>query len=178
MNFESLGLQHWLERAQGIVDSFFSHGLELLSAMMLVTLPQPQSCQIIACHDGDTCSMVCAGEKIKVRLHCIDAPEMSQADWGVQSRDVLRNRLPAGSTVEFQWRDDDQYGRQVGVLVQDQVNINLQMVYSGWAATYRAYCQERDFYEAEQDAKIHQRGIWRVTGLHQRPWEWRKRQHK
>ncbi len=101
---------------------------------------------------------------------------MGQGRWGRESRDVLRNRLPKGATVELQRIDTDKYGRVVGVLLENQVNINLQMVYSGWAATYPEHCKELDYYQAQQDAKHGRRGIWRTNGLHQRPWVWRKAQ--
>jgi endonuclease YncB( thermonuclease family) len=149
--------------------------LDLLSAVWLATAPV-QACEVSHCHDGDTCTLICQGEKTKVRLHCIDAPEMEQGRWGRESRDVLRNRLPKGSTVELQRVDTDKYGRVVGVLLENQVNINLQMVYRGWAATYPEHCKELDYYQAQQDAKDGRRGIWRTNGLHQRPWVWRKAQ--
>ena len=156
--------------------SITDHLLELITAALVATAPA-DTCKVRDCHDGDTCTLICNGEKTKVRLHCIDAPEMQQGRWGRESRDVLRNRLPEWSTVELQRIDMDKYGRVVGVLVQNQVNINLQMVHSGWAATYPKYCQEQVYYQAQQDAEENRRGIWRSDGLQQRPWEWRKLQH-
>lgn len=131
------------------------------------------SCKIRDCHDGDTCALLCAGEVVKVRLHCIDAPEMKQWPWGELSRDALRKRLPAGSTVEIDEVGKDRYGRTIGVIMQDGVNINLQQVQSGWAAVYPKYCAEPVYYQAQGDAERSQRGIWRSEGEQQRPWEWR-----
>lgn len=137
-----------------------------------------ETCQVRDCHDGDTCTLICAGQKTKVRLHCIDAPEMQQGGWGRKSRDVLINRLSEWSTVELRRIETDKYGRTVGVLVQDQVNINLQLVHSGWAATYPKYCREPVYYQAQQDAEKNRRGIWREDGFQQQPWEWRRLQRE
>lgn len=132
-----------------------------------------QTCTVRDCHDGDTCTLICAGEKTKVRLHCIDAPEMKQAPWGENSRDVLRNRLPAGSTVELQSTTRDRYGRTVGVLLLDGVNINLHLVQSGWAVAYPKYCAEPVYYQAQKDAEANRRGVWKQDGEQRQPWEWR-----
>ena len=72
-------------------------------------------CALDHCHDGDTCTLICAGERVKVRLHCIDAPEIGQAPWGAMSRDYLKQRAPAGAAVELVSVTRDKYGRTVGV---------------------------------------------------------------
>jgi hypothetical protein len=41
-------------------------------------------------HDRDTLRVTCAGEALKIRLYCIDPPEMAQHPWGQESRDHLR----------------------------------------------------------------------------------------
>jgi len=155
--------------------STISSLLEAAAVLVLAAAPG-ESCQVRDCHDGDTCTLICSGQKTKVRLHCIDAPEMQQGGWGRESRDVLRKRLPNWSTVELKRIDTDKYGRTVGVLMHNQVNINLQAVHSGWAATYPKHCREQVYYQAQQDAADNRRGIWREDGLQQRPWDWRQLQ--
>lgn len=51
-------------------------------------------------YDGDTFRAIAdfTGEEIKVRLSCVDAPEMKQAG-GVESRDYLRKLLPDNQQV-------------------------------------------------------------------------------
>lgn len=44
--------------------------------------------------DGDTVRATCGGEAVKIRLHCIDAPEMGQRSWGQERRDHLRRLVP------------------------------------------------------------------------------------
>ena len=85
-----------------------------------------ERCALDHCHDGDTCTLICAGERVKVRLHCIDAPEMKQAPWGKLSRDYLKQRAPAGSVVDLVSMTRDKYGRTVGVVLLDGVNLRSQ----------------------------------------------------
>ncbi len=130
-------------------------------------------CVMERCHDGDTCTLVCAGERVKVRLHCIDAPEIGQANWGKLSRDYLNRRAPARKAVELVRMTRDKYGRTVGVLLFDGVNINLNQVQAGWAAAFPKYCKEPVFYQAQENAQANRRGIWQTDGQQQKPWEWR-----
>ena len=61
------------------------------------SFPQPviqEGCTVSSVHDGDTIRAECNAEKLKVRLYCIDAPEMGQKPWGRESRDTLRELLP------------------------------------------------------------------------------------
>lgn len=146
----------------------------ILAAVISASVQARESCTVDHCHDGDTCTLVCAGERVKVRLHCIDAPEMAQAPWGAQSRDYLRERATIGATVDLVSVTRDKYGRTVGVLLRDGVNLNLNQVQSGWAAVYPKYCAEPVYYQAQEDAERARRGIWQVDGQQQRPWDWRR----
>ncbi len=134
-------------------------------------------CTVSSVHDGDTLRAACQGEKFKVRLYCIDAPEMKQKPWGRESRDYLRSLLPQGTQVQLVIRDTDRYGRQVAEVMQGKANRNLSMVRSGNAAVYNRYCPESysDYYQAEEFARKNNAGIWKKPGLHQTPWKWRYR---
>ena len=133
-----------------------------------------ERCELHHCYDGDTCTVVCSGSRVTVRLHCIDAPEMDQEPWGKQSRDHLRERAPAGAAVELVSVTRDKYKRTVGVLLLDGVNLNLNQVQGGWAVAYPKYCAEPVYYQAQEDAEAMRRGVWQDSGTQQRPWDWRK----
>lgn len=148
--------------------------LPLLSAS--VTASAGNLCEVTRCYDGDTCTLQCQDERVKVRLHCIDAPEMKQAPWGKMSRDYLRQRATPGATVDLvRMGQNDKYGRAVGVLLLDGVNLNLNQVHAGQAAVYPKYCTDPVFYQAQEDAKAYRRGIWQEDGEQQAPWDWRKK---
>ena len=60
-----------------------------------------EHCKVSSVYDGDTLRAECDGEKLKVRLYCIDTPEMAQKPWGTESRDYLRSLLPQGSQIQL-----------------------------------------------------------------------------
>lgn len=133
-----------------------------------------EPCIVTRIYDGDTMTLQCSGEKVKVRLHCIDTPELRQAPWGARSRDYLRDIT--GNKVTLQRLETDRYDRIVGtVMGYDGMNLNLEMVKDGYAAVYARYCEDSEFFDAQLAAKLAGVGIWRESGQHQRPWEWRQR---
>jgi len=133
-----------------------------------------EDCTVLSIYDGDTMTVRCDGQKIKVRLYCIDAPEMAQKPWGMQSRDHLRNTTPA--TVQIVVHARDRYGREVGeVLVNNgSLNLNKSQVQAGQAAEYDHYCKEQAYRDLESAARREKVGIWSIPGLQQEPWVWRR----
>ncbi len=134
-----------------------------------------QTCTVNSVYDGDTMRVTCNGKRMKVRLHCIDAPEMKQRPWGKESRDYLRSITPEHVIVISKTKD--RYGRTVGEVIavgEVRKNLNLVMVRSGQAVVYPKYCNDRQFYQAEGEAKKTASGVWEKPGTHQRPWEWRR----
>ena len=131
-------------------------------------------CEVLKIYDGDTMTLQCAGqtEKTKVRLHCIDTPEMKQKPWGTQARNYLRSIT--GNTVKLIELDTDKYGRIVGEVHSGDVNLNLAQVKAGQAAVYDAYCDNSAYKAAEKEAMDAKLGIWSEPGRHQTPWEWRR----
>lgn len=134
---------------------------------------QVQLCDVASVYDGDTIWVECEGKREKIRLWCIDAPEMQQKPWGKQSRDHLRGLL--GSTVGIDRKDTDRYGRTVAKLWTGTEDTTARMVADGWAVAYPKYCpkSERAYYDAEPLAETQQKGVWSKRGLQSAPWEWR-----
>ncbi len=136
----------------------------------------PDECQVLKIYDGDTVTLQCHGqtEKTRVRMYCIDTPEIKQKPWGTQAREHLRSI--SGDKVQLVEIDKDRYGRIVGEVYSGGVNLNLAQVKAGVAAVYDAYCKKPEYKVAENEAKAAKRGIWSQAGIHQTPWEWRKQQ--
>lgn len=133
--------------------------------------PAERACLVNSVHDGDTLRLTCEGEHLKVRLYCIDAPELSQRPWGQESRDHLRRISP--KQIPLVPKDKDRYGRTVGELYTadgSRASINLRMVADGQSVVYPKYCSERRFYRAEQQAREQRLGVWAKAGLQQEPW--------
>jgi endonuclease YncB( thermonuclease family) len=138
-------------------------------------------CNLSSVVDGDTLALVCNGRPTRVRLHCIDAPEMGQGDWGRASREHLAAMTPRTVMVvpiptERGYRD--RFGRIVGeVLVPDATrrNLGLAQVTDGQAAVYPRYCQDQRYFWVEAVARRARAGIWALPGWQQTPWKWRHR---
>jgi len=131
-----------------------------------------EDCAVLSIYDGDTMTVRCDGEKIKVRLYCIDAPEMAQKPWGKMSRDHLRKTVER--RVDIKIIDHDRYRRAVAEVSAGTVNLNLRQVNKGWAAVYDRYCKSIEYKQAERAAASSGLGIWGDRGLQQTPWIWRK----
>jgi len=152
-----------------------------------------EQCRLVEIYDGDTVTLKCGSrEEERVRLQCIDAPEMGQGEWGTRARDRLAELLGGNFatvrrgrkevlvpsrriSVELERFDIDRYGRTVAGLTRNRTDINLEMVERGAAAVYRKYCKDDRYYAAERVARSARLGIWRRPGLQQTPWEWRHR---
>jgi len=130
---------------------------------------------VLSIGDGDSISVLERGEKLKVRLACIDAPETAQSPFGVASRNQLKALLPLGSTVKLRVQAVDRYGRTVAELI-GKGTVNLAMVQSGQAFVYRQYlgrCDRGAYLAAERQAQAQRLGVWAVPGGITRPWDFR-----
>ncbi len=140
-----------------------------------LSMDASQTCTVNSVYDGDTMRVTCNGKRMKVRLYCIDTPEIRQRPWGKESRDYLRSITTEQVVVIAHGRD--RYGRTIGEVFTDdekRKNLNLEMVRSGHAAVYPKYCNDRQYYQAEGEAKKIAAGVWEKPGLHQSPWDWRR----
>ena len=101
--------------------------------------PKIGSVTIKNCYDGDTCTTT-KGEKI--RLACIDTPEIrgkrSDPIPAIAARDYLNN-LVKGRQVNLRRVTEDRYGRTVGELSINGVNLQQKLVKEGHATIYKKY---------------------------------------
>ena len=130
---------------------------------------------VLSIGDGDTISVLERGQKLKVRLACIDAPETAQSPYGMASRNQLKALLPLGSTVSLRVQAVDRYGRSVAEVI-GKSTVNLAMVQSGQAFVYRQYlvrCDRGAYLAVERQAQAQRLGVWVVPGGITRPWDFR-----
>lgn len=136
--------------------------------------------QVVRVADGDTVTVQDAAQQTyKVRLAGIDAPEKNQA-FGERSKQSLHD-LVHGKTVQLDSHKRDRYGRHVGILRIDSIDVNLLQVQRGMAWHYTAYAREQaeqdqqSYSAAEQGARQAKLGLWAdSTALE--PWAWRQRE--
>ena len=153
-------------------------GLAGLSLSVLAPFGQATTAAtVLSIGDGDTISVLERGQKLEVRLACIDAPETAQSPFGVASRNQLKALLPIGSTVSLRVQAVDRYGRSVAEVI-GKGTVNLAMVRSGQAFVYRQYlgrCDRGAYLAAERQAQAQRLGVWAVPGGMTRPWDFRHR---
>ena len=121
--------------------------------------------------DGDTIHAQHNGDKIKIRLVEIDAPEMNQP-FGAQSKNFL-NRLLYEKDVTLIAQGEDRYGRVLGNLFSNELNVNMLMVKFGFAWVYDEYAKNSSLYKYQDQAKAENLGLWRAKDPIA-PWVWRK----
>ena len=125
--------------------------MERLLLPLLVAIALPISEPVFAslpsvfikdCYDGDTCTTL-KGEKI--RLACIDTPELK--GWNAdpipakEARDFV-NKLVANEEVSIKRITNDRYGRTVGALFKNQVNIQKLIVENGYGRICEKYAYQ------------------------------------
>ena len=127
--------------------------------------------------DGDTLTIVSENtQAIKIRLAGIDAPEKAQA-FGQRSKEHLE-ALVNQKQVTVESNKKDKYGRNVGQVLLNGQDVNLEQLRAGMAWFYRQYEREltpelRERYvKAEDEAKAGRIGLW-VDPKAAPPWQWR-----
>jgi micrococcal nuclease len=109
--------------------------------------------------DGDTVYLTLDGERTKVRLLNVDAPEVPHVDqpgecFGPQAAEFLARKLPGGSMVELEFDAErlDQYGRTLAAVSLGGEFINETLVASGHATAMKVEPNIK-FYEQLRDAQ-------------------------
>ena len=132
---------------------------------------------LVSVGDGDTVRVTSQqGEKVTIRLACIDAPETSQGKSGKWSTQTLKV-LIQGKPIALKPQVKDRYGRTVAEIYVGTKNINLEMVQVGAAYAYRQYlkqCDRDSYLNAEDASRKKGLGIWGPYKPSQVPWEYRR----
>lgn len=110
--------------------------------------------------DGDSIHMELPhGERVRVRLYGIDAPEKDQ-EFALTARRKL-GRLIYNKQIRVEVVDIDKYGRYVGRVYAGTRYVNRFMLKEGLAWHYKHYAAEDELLaEAESRARAAGRGIW------------------
>ena len=121
--------------------------------------------------DGDTVHVFYQDEVYKIRLTEIDAPERDQP-YGSKSTKYLKSLLTDGK-VDVDISGTDRYGRKLGRLYWQGMDINRELVSAGYAWVYDQYVTDDSFYENQSKARNLKRGLWEDQSPLE-PWNWRK----
>ena len=96
--------------------------------------------------DGDTIKV--DGQSIRFAL--VDAPKLKYD--GGQSGKFIEEICPVGSTVVVDQDDDqlqDKYGRLLGVVYCNDLNLNKELLDSGLGDLYSAFCDQSEFKDSD-----------------------------
>ena len=134
--------------------------------------------RVVGIADGDTITVLDSNNtQYKIRLAGIDAPEKKQP-FGQVSKKSLSD-LVFDKTVLVDWSKTDRYGRLVGKVLVNDLDVNLEQVRLGLAWHYSKYKKEQPFenrlmyLHAQEDAAAAKQGLW-VEPKSVAPWDWRK----
>lgn len=136
----------------------------------------PDRWTVVDVHDGDTIRVQRANQVERVRLACIDAPELSQP-LGRASRNHLRQLVAAsGGQVSLKVSGKDRYDRLVAEVFIKGKFLQAEQVRSGLAYVYPRYlanCPDAAVVQrAEAIAQRRRAGVWQGTSI--KPWDYRQ----
>ncbi|MFB3088146.1 MAG: thermonuclease family protein, partial [Acidiferrobacterales bacterium] len=116
--------------------------LGLLIGLSLAAPADSLTGKVVKITDGDTLYVLDANyQEHKIRLAGIDAPERRQA-YGLASRKHLAS-IVAGKQVTVEYQKRDRYGRIVGKVLLDGIDVCLEQVKTGFAWHYKKYQHEQ-----------------------------------
>lgn len=128
--------------------------------------------QIVAIQDGDTLTILDQSKhQTKIRLAEIDAPEKGQP-YGTRAKQEL-SALAFAKLATVDAQDIDRYGRTVGRITVEGMDVNAELVKRGAAWVYRKYSKDPTLLILEQRAREARTGLWAMPEPVP-PWEWRK----
>jgi micrococcal nuclease len=134
----------------------------LISALLVVTDALAGGThvgKVVSIAEGDT-----------LRLAELDAPERGQT-YGQRVKKYL-GQLAFRKQARVVEVDQDRYGRLVGRVYVDGLDVNAEMVRQGHARVYRKYATDSELYRLEREARQQRRGLWASDG-NIPPWQWR-----
>ena len=134
--------------------------------------------KVVGVADGDTITILdVSNVQYKIRLAGIDAPEKKQ-DFGNVSKQSLSDMV-FNQLVRVDWVKTDRYGRIVGKVFLNNLDVNLEQIKRGMAWFYRKYQNELiledrlNYLHAAENAINQRMGLW-LQKDPIAPWNFRK----
>lgn len=129
--------------------------------------------KVIRIADGDTFTMIFDnGFEVRVRLNGIDSPEKKQA-FSNRAKQTLSD-LIYNKKVKVYYESKDRYGRVLGDIYIDNLNVNQEMVRRGMAWHFIRYSDDETLAALEKEARKNSIGLWADPNP-VAPWEFRSK---
>lgn len=136
---------------------------------------QGQQGLVVAVTDGDTLVLrLPDGKPVTVRLRHIDAPEICQP-WGPEAKAALE-ALALNKLAVLTPSGRDSYGRVVGRITVEDVDVGRRLVEEGHAWSTRSKYDNGPLVKQERMANALGRGLHPQLPRAVPPWEWRRNQ--
>ena len=152
--------------------------------ILLCANAQAETYKVLRVYDGDTITIMNAGQKQSIRLVGIDTPEKSRKKnepgqpYSQKATKFLAGKV-LGKMVSIEDYGKDRYGRVLGAVWLGHTNVNLEMVKNGYAEVYRGRpakgFDNEPYWKAEAQAKSEKLNIWSLGDDYISPREWRRR---
>jgi len=127
--------------------------------------------KIVKISDDDTLTTLVDNGQLKIRLSDLDTPERKQP-FDTRAKQALSD-LTFGKQARVVEVAVDRYGRIVGRVYVDGVDVNRELVAGGFAWVYRRYSDDAELLELEAQAREKGLGLWADSNPIP-PWEWRR----
>ena len=127
--------------------------------------------KVVKIADGDTLTLLVDSKQLKIRLSDIDTPERKQP-FGTKAKQALPD-LAFSRRAQVVEVTVDRYGRIVGRVYVDDVDVNRELMAQGFAWVYRRYSDDAELVELEAQAKEKGLGLWAEPNPIL-PWEWQR----
>lgn len=152
--------------------------------------------EVVGVTDGDTLTLLNgANRQIEIRLFAIDSPETSCHAHKPSRRDVecvergqpfgkaakrSLSEMAFGKMARVVLQPGDSYGRLIGTVWVDGVDVNAMQVARGYAWHYQYYARKgqthaefNQYQQAEEHARNQRVGLW-ADAAPVEPWNYRK----
>lgn len=134
---------------------------------------QGQQGLVVAVTDGDTLTLrLPDGKPVTVRLRDIDAPEICQP-WGPEAKAALAE-LALNKLAILTPSARDSFGRVVGRITVEDVDVSRRLVEDGHAWSTRSRYDRGPLVKQERMAKALGRGLHPQLPRAVPPWDWRR----
>jgi endonuclease YncB( thermonuclease family) len=127
--------------------------------------------RVVKIADGDTLTILIGKKQERIRLSDIDTPERKQP-YGTRAKQAL-TELTFGKLITVLTTKRDRYGRIIGHITVDGVDVNAELVRLGFAWVYRRYSDDPELLRLEGIARTQRLGLWADENPIP-PWEWRR----
>ena len=177
----------FIEKEHNMRYKIITYTLFLLFALGLIGIASIVSAQarpastytayVVRIIDGDTIHVRdITGEKHRIRLAMIDAPEREQP-FGTESTKKLSELLRQG-TVRLKVKCIDKYNREVAFVYCEGKDVSAEMLKEGMALHYHMNFDNCEIYDKfEAAAKRCRQGLWSQEKI-EKPWDFRRKHRK